>query len=138
LKTDSWRQEFLKAVYRHDQSLLFVSVNVNYLFRGSQPGPSHLQMLVAHGLFLPRACGSVRHVLSEKGSAYHADLVDKKKAGSRYIAQTGDGIDDRPLRWGQQVMAVQDRKVISRFFPCRHHDLSGGTSKVSFFENLGI
>jgi UDPglucose--hexose-1-phosphate uridylyltransferase len=138
-------REFLKAVYRHDQSLLFVSVNVNYLFpAGASLVHPHLQMLVTPMAYsyqarLMEACGTY---YQKKGSAYHADLIDaEKKAGSRYIAQTG--------RWhwmtafsplgSNEVMAVQDRESDFAFLSDADiRDLSVGISKVlAFYENLG-
>jgi len=138
-------REFLKAVYRYDQSSLCVSVNVNYLFpAGASLVHPHLQMLVtplaySYQARLMQACGMY---YQNKGSAYHADLVDaEKKAASRYIAQTG--------RWhwmtafsplgSNEVMAVQDSESDFAFLSDADiRDLSLGISKVlAFYENLG-
>ncbi len=138
-------REFLKAVYRHDQSVLFVSVNANYLFpAGASLVHPHLQMLVTPMAYsyharLLEACGAYYR---KKGSAYHEDLIiAERKAGSRYIAQTG--------RWhwmtafsplgSNEVTAVHEREGDFAFLSDADlRELSVGISKVlAFYEGLG-
>jgi UDPglucose--hexose-1-phosphate uridylyltransferase len=138
-------REFLKAVYRHDQSSLYVSVNVNYLFpAGASLVHPHLQMLVTPVAYsyqgrLMKACGTY---YQKKGSAYHADLIDaEKKAGSRYIAQTGHWhwmTAFSPLG-SNEVTAVHERESDIAFLSdADFRDLSLGISKVLvFYEKLG-
>ena len=138
-------REFLKAVYRCDQSSLHVSVNVNYLFpAGASLVHPHIQMLVTPMAYsyharLMEACGAYYR---KEGSAYHADLIDaERKEGSRYVAQTG--------RWhwmtafsplgSNEVTAVHDRESdFALLSDADIKDLSLGISKVlAFYENLG-
>ncbi len=138
-------REFLKSVYGHDQSSLFVSVNVNYLFpAGASLVHPHIQMLVTPVAYsyqarLMEACSMYYR---KKGSAYHADLIDaEKKAGSRYIAQTGlwHWMTAFSPQGSNEVMAVHDSEGDFAFLPDADiRDLSLGISKVLlFYENLG-
>jgi UDPglucose--hexose-1-phosphate uridylyltransferase len=138
-------REFLKAVYRQDQSVHYSSVNANYLFpAGASLVHPHLQMLVTpvaysyHARILD-ACSAYYR---KTGSAYHADLIQaERKAGTRYIAQTG--------RWhwmaafspigSNEVMAVHEREGDIQFLSDADlGDLSVGIARVlAFYENLG-
>ena len=138
-------REFLKAVFRHDQSVHYISVNANYLFpAGASLVHPHLQMLVTpvaysyHARLLD-ACGAYYR---KTGSAYHADLIQaERKAGSRYIAKTG--------RWhwmtafsplgSNEVTAVHETEGDFAFLSDADlGELSGGLSRVlAFYESLG-
>jgi galactose-1-phosphate uridylyltransferase len=138
-------REFLKAVYRYDQSVLCISVNANYLFpAGASMVHPHLQMLVTPVAYsyharLLEACGVYYR---KTGSAYHADLINaERKAGSRYIAQTGQWhwmTAFSPLG-SNEVTAVHDGEGDFAFLSDADlRELSVGISKVlAFYESLG-
>ncbi len=138
-------REFLKAVYHHDQSMLCISVNANYLFpAGASLVHPHLQMLVTPVAYsyqarLMEACSAYYR---EKRSAYHADLVDaERKVGSRYIAQKGQWhwmTAFSPLG-SNEIMAVHETESDFAFLSDADiRDLATGISKVlAFYEGLG-
>lgn len=95
LLTDAFQavQKYVIAVYQHDASANYVSVNANYLFpAGASLMHPHFQPMVTaepytHQARLLEAC---RHYLSSHGRAFHEDLIEtERNLGERYIAQTG-------------------------------------------------
>ena len=138
-------REFLKAVFRDDQSVNYVSVNANYLFpAGASLVHPHLQRLVTpvaysyHARLLD-ACGAYNR---KTGSAYHADLIQaERKAGSRYIAKTGwwHWMTAFSPLGSNEVMAVHEREGDFAFLTDADlRELSGGLSRVlAFYESLG-
>ncbi len=141
----SANQEFLKAVYRYDQSVAFAIVCANYLFpAGASLVHPHMQTLVSPVAysFHNRLQSACKAYYQKEGSAYHTDLVAaEKEAGIRYIAQMG--------RWhwiaafspmgSNEVMAVHEQESDFAQLPMEDvRDLSCGISKVlDFYGRLG-
>jgi galactose-1-phosphate uridylyltransferase len=89
----SVNQEFLKAVYRDDQTILFAIVCANYLFpAGASLVHPHMQTLVSpvsHS-YHNRLMAACKDYYQKEDSIYHEDLIAvEKDIGTRYIAQMG-------------------------------------------------
>ncbi len=138
-------RDFLKAVYRSDQSVQFSTINANYLFPGgaSLVHP-HLQILVTPAAYSyqARMIEACRSYHKRNDAVYHADLIEEeKKRGVRFVAQEGNWhwmTAFSPLG-SNEVIAVHgtesDPAILS---DADIQSLATGISKVlAFYESLG-
>ncbi len=86
-------QTFIKRVYTHDPSALFVAVNANYLFpAGATLVHPHLQMLITPTAYSyhERLIRASHAYYQEHGSEFYPDLIEEeKRLGGRYVAHRG-------------------------------------------------
>jgi len=138
-------QQFLKALYRTNSSMLFTTINANYLFpAGASLVHPHLQMLVTPVAYSyhARLLDGCRAYYQKNNSAYHADLIDEEKqSGSRYIAKKGSWhwMSAFSPTGSNEIDAVHESESDFVFLnETAVRDLAGGISKVlAFYESIG-
>ena len=138
-------QQFLKALYRHDPSLLFTTVNANYLFpAGASLVHPHVQMLVTPVAYSyhARLIDACRSYYRKHGSEYHGDLINQeRRSGVRYIARRGSWhwITAFSPLGSNEINAVHEAESDFAFLTDEDvRDLAEGISKVlAFYESLG-
>ncbi len=138
-------QKFLNAVYGYDPSVPFAVTCANYLFpAGASLVHPHMQILVSPLTYSyqGRLVDACRDYYSEKGSVYHADLIEEEKAtGERYIGQCGKWhwIAAFSPTGNNEIIAVhQEECDFGRLTAEDVRDLGFGISRVlSFYESLG-
>lgn len=138
-------RDFIRAVYRNDESVQFVTINANYLFPGgaSLVHP-HLQVLLTpaaysyHGRMI-EACRSYH---KRNLTAYHADLIEEEKnRGVRYVAQHGNWhwmTAFSPLGSNEVTAVHETGSDFAYLTDADIRSLAAGISKVlAFYESLG-
>lgn len=138
-------RDFIKAVYRNDESVPFATINANYLFPGgaSLVHP-HLQVLltpVAYS-YHARMIEACRSYHKRNLTAFHADLVeDEKDRGVRYVARQGNWhwmTAFSPMGSNEVTAVHETASDFAYLTDADIRSLAGGISKaLAFYESLG-
>jgi len=138
-------QEFLRCVYRRDESAVFTTVCANYLPpAGASLVHPHLQMLVTPVAYSyhARMLDAARRYYEKNGSSYYDDLVaEEKRTNARYVVR------QKNWHWlaafspmgSNEITAIHDIGTDFETLPTTDLlDLACGISKVLLlYERLG-
>jgi UDPglucose--hexose-1-phosphate uridylyltransferase len=138
-------RDFIRNVYRNDESVRFATINANYLFPGgaSLVHP-HVQVLLTpiaysyHGRMI-EACRSYH---KRNLTAFYADLIEEEKSrGIRYVAHCGNWhwmTAFSPLGSNEVTAVHETVSDVSHLTDADVRFLAMGISKVlAFYEHIG-
>lgn len=139
-------QSFVQAVYKKDESSLYMTLSANYLFTaGASIVHPHLQLLITTipYSYMGTLLKALQDYFEENHTNYYNDLIEEeKKINERYIFQRGNWhwlIPFSPTG-NNEILAIHES--ISDFGELsleEIRDLSSGISEVlTFYESLGF
>jgi UDPglucose--hexose-1-phosphate uridylyltransferase len=138
-------RDFIKAVYRNDDSVQFATINANYLFPGgaSLVHP-HLQVLLTPLAYSyhARMIEACRDYHNRNSSTFHVDLIEEEKnRGIRYVAHLGKWhwmTAFSPLGSNEVTAIHETASDFAHLMDADIRALAAGISKVlTFYESLG-
>ncbi len=138
-------QRFLNVIYNHDLSVLFATINANYLLpAGASLVHPHLQMLITPVAYSyqARLIEAMSTYYEKNSSSYFSDLIEEeKKTASRYVVQRGSWhwlTAFSPMGTNEVIAVHEKESDFGLILETDIRDLAFGISKVlTFYESLG-